>query len=769
MRPIKIVCIIAIVVFSLFPVITPRTSVAQSPGGVELAVDTRNFTQDGLLVLFGGLRLQGDIGLPVAAGDINGDGRADVIYCGMFGSVFPRDNNGVVNIYISNGWDSGFINGATNPNLRKLFGERTGDLLGTSVSANGDVNGDGIRDVVVASALHDGPANDRFNAGAAYVVAGSPNFQLNTDLATLDGNPPPGVIAIYGPQVNGRMGIWCDEGDIDGDGFADIIIGSDQINSGAEQHVGGAHIVFGSPNLPSEIDLASPPPGVRTATILGQRNEEHWGAALQVGDINNDGIGDIIIGGSIFRDSASYVTPTDDSGHDARGAGDGGLRPGCGEVYVVYGQPNWPALIDLATPPATATRVIGALPGDLLGSQMHSGDINGDGRTDLIMGAIQATAPDNRGNTGAVHIVYGAPGIVGATIDLANPLASGLQVTTIFGEAAFDCAGDSVRTYDINRDGMSDLFIGSPEHSFVLDGETRFDAGDTKIIFGRSGFLPPVVKMYDPPPGIRMFRLAAANNFDEFSYRLSGGDVDGDGFIDYVSNAMHGDGFGNALENAGNVYIFSGRKLSARLGQLRPDQTPAPVLQSASLLSPQGQPIQQAPAGQSGLRIVVTGTGFRPDSEIRINGTPVTSQIPGDPGLAATQRTINLDDNLAIRNSAGPLAVRARNTQPSPSDLSNQLIAGSLIGPEIAQVKPKRKSSGILLLKVTGSNIPAGAGAQVTAHGTALELKSVSVSSSSSAQIKVRASSVPPAGTPISVRILGVGGIQSNEVTVAVP
>src|SRR5215813_1019229 len=113
-------------------------------GSIQLAVDTANFNQDGLLVLFGGLRLQGDIGLPVAAGDLNGDGRADVIFCGMNGSTFPMINNGVVNFYMSDGRDSGFVDAGLNPpNIFTLTGQRTGDLLGTSVSANGDVNGDG--------------------------------------------------------------------------------------------------------------------------------------------------------------------------------------------------------------------------------------------------------------------------------------------------------------------------------------------------------------------------------------------------------------------------------------------------------------------------------------------------------------------------------------------------------------------------------------------------------------------------------------------------
>src|SRR5262249_51639760 len=151
-------------------------------------------------------------------------------------------------------------------------------------------------------------------------------------------------------------------------------------------------------------------------------------------------------------------------------------------------------------PPANATHVIGANNTDFLGSQLHSGDINGDGRTDLIIGALLARAPieDNVGQTGGVYVVYGSATLPGTTIDLANPDASGQRVTVIYGEHALDCAGDSVRTYDINKDGMSDLFIGSPERTFQINGEDRDDAGTTEIIFGQHDFLPPVIKFYAP-------------------------------------------------------------------------------------------------------------------------------------------------------------------------------------------------------------------------------------------------------------------------------
>src|SRR6185369_6810913 len=173
------------------------------------------------------------------------------------------------------------------------------------------------------------------------------------------------------------------------------------------------------------------------------------------------------------------------------------------------------------TPPANATHVLGAHANDFLGSQVHFGDVNGDGRTDLVLGALLALAPDDRGQTGAVYVIYGSPTLAGKTIDLLTPAASGERVTTIYGVHALDCAGDSVRSYDINKDGLSDLFIGSPERTFRVNGEEREDAGMTELIFGRRDFLPSVIKLYDPPAGIPIYQLAGAHGEDQ---GLEGGD-----------------------------------------------------------------------------------------------------------------------------------------------------------------------------------------------------------------------------------------------------
>src|SRR5262249_23439903 len=151
----------------------------------------------------------------------------------------------------------------------------------------------------------------------------------------------------------------------------------------------------------------------------------------------------------------------------------------------------------------------------------------------------------------------------------------------------------------------------------------------------------------------------------------TGADVDGDGHLDYVANAMHGNGANGNLAHAGNVYIFSGRKLSARLGLL-PD---VPVLAGAAL-SANGVAVNQAPAGQSGLTVTVAGSGLRADTRFTINGGVVGSQAATTSG-ASQQVVISLDDNPDVRNTAGPIVVQAQNTSPS-SGLSNSVTAGTL-------------------------------------------------------------------------------------------
>jgi hypothetical protein len=130
---------------------------------------------------------------------------------------------------------------------------------------------------------------------------------------------------------------------------------------------------------------------------------------------------------------------------------------------------------------------------------------------------------------------------------------------------------------------------------------------------------------------------------------------------------------------------------------------------------------------------------------------------------------VNLDENLVTRNSPSSLVVRARNTNPS-SDQSNAITAGRLIGPEITSIRPKRKSSGILLLKISGAGFQEGVTVQVTdAGGQSIPVKSVSFESTDALSAKIRASSAPPSGASLRVRVVNPTGVMSNLVTVTAP
>src|SRR5215467_12341124 len=109
-----------------------QISAATDATGIRLAVDTKDPNQDGLLVLYGAAHRGGDIGLPVAAGDINGDGRADVAFCEMYASSPDgRLNSGQVNLYLSDGRDTGPVDAAKIPASNfSITGRSSGDLFG---------------------------------------------------------------------------------------------------------------------------------------------------------------------------------------------------------------------------------------------------------------------------------------------------------------------------------------------------------------------------------------------------------------------------------------------------------------------------------------------------------------------------------------------------------------------------------------------------------------------------------------------------------------
>jgi len=162
--------------------------------------------------------------------------------------------------------------------------------------------------------------------------------------------------------------------------------------------------------------------------------------------------------------------------------------------------------------------------------------------------------------------------------------------------------------------------------------------------------------------------------------------------------------------------------------------------------------------------IEIAGTSTKADTQVLVNGTVVVTRVP-NPNDPNPSFAVLLDENIAIRNSVGPLAVKLRNISPGLSNLSNEIVAGTLVGPQITNVKVKKKASGALILKIFGTNFPSAGTVTVITNGSQVPLAFASFESTDFISAKIGPESAPAPGTPMRIRVVTTQGIQSNEMT----
>ena len=400
------------------------------------------------------------------AGDVNGDGYSDVIVGAYLNDVGGTDAG---RAYL-------YLNSLTGLDIPDEFftGETANDYFGWSVSTAGDVNGDGYSDIIVGAYGND--AGGTF-AGRAYIYYGGTTMDNTAD------------IIMTGEAANDYFGdVVKTAGDVNGDGYSDIIVGAKGNDAGGDA-AGRAYIYFGGTSMDNIADVIMT--GEAAGDVLG-------GSVATAGDVNGDGYGDVIVG--------AY-------GNDAGGTS-------AGRAYIYFGGSSMDNTADVIMTGVAAIDYFGQ-------SVSTAGDVNGDGYSDVVVGAYQNDAGGI--DAGRSYIYFGGSSM--------NNIADVIMT----GEAAGDSFGNSVATAsDVNGDGYSDVIIGAPNND-----AKGSNTGRSYIYFGGSSM--------DNTADVIMTGEVA---WDYFGQSVStAGDVNEDGYSDVVVGALYNDAGGNG---AGRAYIYFG-------------------------------------------------------------------------------------------------------------------------------------------------------------------------------------------------------------------
>jgi hypothetical protein len=507
-------------------------------------------------------------------GDFNNDGYEDLLIGAPASNPEGRKFAGAAYVIMGGPSRPSEINLAATRAGLSVYGANPGDILGHSVAV-GDVNGDGINDIIIGADRVNHPNNlELVNLGAVYVFLGRQGgdfFNQNVQ------EPDQADVIIYGEFNDGRFGRAVTAGDVTGNGIDDLVIGSYLALPGGRNRAGAVYVFQGSnswtTNQQTVIDLANGQQAnlavyghqgsaadittlstAETKVMHPLLEEEFYilqtgfgdrlGRSVAVGNVNGNGPQDIVAG--------AY-------GADVDGRSD------AGKTYVIYGSTQYQTagnVIDLGTGGQANVTINGIAAQDRAGFYVAAGNYNNNQYGDIMIGAYQA-----EGERGQVYLIHGR-----AQDEMPSDINLATQATvTINGAAPGDRLGRALSFADISGDGTDDLLIGASRAT----PNGRLGAGIAYVIYADQTLPGTIHLSQEGSANIRVLGAAsgifegedacdasierevlAGNCPDELGRAIAAGDFNGDGRLEVVVGALFSNN--GEMYNAGAVYIISG-------------------------------------------------------------------------------------------------------------------------------------------------------------------------------------------------------------------